>query len=70
MIGEGTLLHRTIGGVTYVMLSLVLALAGCNEVREEKVLDIEAPGVDVEVNRVEGEDGVERIEIEAGSTGE
>ena len=70
MNSDGTFLKRVTGGIALLMLSLVLALAGCDEVREEKVLDVEAPGVNIEVNKVEGEDGIERVEVEAGSTAE
>lgn len=39
--------------------ALVGSLAGCE--RKEKVIDIEAPGVDIEVNRTR-----DRVEIEGG----
>ena len=39
----------------------VMALAGCDKADEEKVLDIEAPGVDIEVNK--SDDGAS-VEVE------
>lgn len=59
-------LQQVSGGIGFVMLSLILALAGCEETERERVLDVEAPGVDVEVDRVDEGDGDERLEIEAG----
>lgn len=70
MTTHSAVLRRIMGAVALLALSLMLTLAGCDEAREEKVLDVEAPGLDVEVNKVEGEDGVEKIDIEAGSNGQ
>ncbi|MBX3437754.1 MAG: hypothetical protein KF861_09700 [Planctomycetaceae bacterium] len=44
------------------VLAMGMSLAGCQP-REERVLDIEAPGVDVEVNR-SIDDGSHTIEVE------
>lgn len=58
--------------VRHVALAAVLTLApsglvGCEEANEEKVLDIEAPGIDIEVNKTEGEDGIDSVDIDASS---
>ena len=61
----------SIGRQLAVVAMITLSLCGlfsCEQAREERVLDIEAPGVDIEVNKTNGEDGIDSVEIEAGST--
>jgi hypothetical protein len=51
--------------IVLMALALVLSLTGCyQQPREEKVLDIEAPGLDIEVNKTEEHDGTSRLTIE------
>lgn len=60
---------RRIGvGLALACLPLFVSLSGCDEVREERVLDVETPGFDLEVDKVEGDRGLEKIEIESEST--
>lgn len=53
MTNDGIIQQPTSKAIAVLALSFVLALAGCDEGRKEKVLDIEAPGVDIEINKVE-----------------
>lgn len=45
-----------------LLAAAVLPLAGCNEKKERQVIDIDAPGVDVEVEKSD-EDGSVDVDV-------
>jgi hypothetical protein len=53
---QASLVKEMIGAAGLLTLAVALALAGCQKPRE-KVLDIETPGVDIEVQKSPSEGG-------------
>ena len=61
---KSILKQQLLGGLAFVCAGLAFASIGC-EKQEEKILDVKAPGVDVEVKK--SEDGV-NVEVEKNGT--
>lgn len=56
--------NQLLGGLAFVCAGLAFVAIGC-EKQEEKILDVKAPGVDVEVKKTE--DGV-NVDVEQNET--
>lgn len=54
-------LARVTGTLMLLSLALCMALTGCE--RRERVLDVEAPGIQIEVDKKTDLDGTKSIEI-------
>lgn len=53
---------RMFGAAMLLMFAMALALMGCE--REEKILDVETPGANVEIEKTTDLSGNEGLEIE------
>jgi hypothetical protein len=57
--GDGLLLSWTARGVMTIAVAVALSITSGGCAREEKIIDIEVPGVDIEVKKKDGEPDVD-----------
>ncbi len=57
---------RVLGTLMLLALALCMALLGCQ--KRETILDVDAPGVDIKVEKTTDLDGTKSIEVKKDST--